>query len=118
MSGCREVVGVLNIGNNSKGFPQRIGRNGLHADGPVAALAGPGRRDDFELDVSTERMPLECVTDPPPYLVNGRGGFFRRRIIVHGSALSAVERDPPRADFALNSSSRMVNGELKPFAGV
>jgi hypothetical protein len=42
--GGDQFVGILDIGDDIGGFPQRIGRNGVPGDGPVSAFKDPGAR--------------------------------------------------------------------------
>src|SRR4051794_30259887 len=71
-----EIIGLLDIGDDIGGLPERIGGDRAQADGPVA-LAGAGHADDIEFDVAAERMPVKGPGYPPFDLVEGRRGLCK-----------------------------------------
>src|ERR1700712_1685724 len=88
-----EIIGLLDIGDDIGGFPERIGGDRAQADGPVA-FAGAGHADDVEFDVAAERMPVEGPGHPPLDLVEGRRGLCKIRIEVQVSVQVSVHVSP------------------------
>src|ERR1700730_16861339 len=90
----REVVGLLDVGDDIGGLPQRVGRDRPQADGPVA-LGCPGHADDVELHVTAQRMPLERIGDPGPDLLDARRSFCEKRFEIHVASPSTPVRGWP-----------------------
>ena len=61
--GGRELIGVLNIGDDLGSFPHHPWLDRAQAHDPVAAPGGAGPAHNLELDIAAQGMPLQCVGD-------------------------------------------------------
>src|SRR5947199_10658667 len=77
-----KIVGILDVGDDVGGLPQRVGGDRPQADGPVA-FAGAWHADDVEFDAPAERMPLQRVVDPRLDLLESGRSFCKKRIELH-----------------------------------
>lgn len=78
-----EFVGILDIGYDLVGFPQRACLDRMQADRPVAAPRGAGRCHDIELHLAAERMPLQRIGDACPDLIDRCRRSCKKRLKVH-----------------------------------
>src|SRR5262249_16931401 len=104
-SGSAELVGVLDIGDDVGGFPQRAGLDRPQADRPVAAPRGPGRGYDVELDLAAQRMTLERKGDAGLDLVQRGRRLRKNRLEVH-------QPSPVTKNLQGDVWGRVVNGGL------
>src|SRR6202035_1115084 len=79
----REIVGLLDVGDDIGRLPKGIRRDRPQADGPVAAPAGAGHADDVELHIAAQRMPLKGIGDPGPDLLDGGRGLCKECLEIH-----------------------------------
>lgn len=90
-----QIIGILNVGDDIRCLPKRVGSDLPQADGPVA-LAGAGHADDVEFDVTAQRVPVERMSHSPPDLIERGWGFGRVAIEIHRVPPSAVPTRPWR----------------------
>src|SRR5712671_1748224 len=92
---AQRSLGILDVGDDFGGFPQRVGGDRPQADGPVS-LAGAGHADDVEFHAAAQRMPFKRVVDPCPDFLEGGGSLCKKRLEIHlASSLRCREAARP-----------------------
>src|SRR4051794_10682923 len=90
-----EIVGILDVGDDFGGLPQRVGGDRPQADGPVA-LVGAGHADDVEFYAAAQRMPLERTGNPRLDFFEGGRRFCKKRLEIHPALPSRRKARPWR----------------------